>query len=103
MYVYVCMRFYVYVHISVHMHACKICTEVESSFFKFSFKNILMCVHVPACLYVYHVCAGASGGQKRVLDSLELKLQVVVSYLMSVLVLVIKPGPLLEQQLLFTA
>ena len=55
-----------------------------------------MCVCVCVCLHVSAHWLKAS-------DTLELKLQVVVSYLMSVLVLVIKPGPLLEQQLLFTA
>lgn len=37
-----------------------------------------MCVLL-TCMYVYHMCAGAHGCQKRVLDSLELRLDTVVS------------------------
>jgi hypothetical protein len=37
--------------------------------------HISMCVHECEC----YVCADAPGGQKRVLDSLELNLQVVIS------------------------
>lgn len=39
-----------------------------------------MCV--PACLYVYHMYAGARGGQKGALDPLGLQLQMLVSCLM---------------------
>lgn len=39
-----------------------------------------MCV--PACLYVYHMYAGARGGQKGALDPLRLQLQMLVSCLM---------------------
>ena len=47
---------------------------------------VLLCVHTCACLPVYaqQMCT-ALGGQKRVLDILELQLQVVVSHLMWVL------------------
>lgn len=37
-----------------------------------------MCVLL-TCMYVHHVCAGAHGCQKRVLDSLKLRLDTVVS------------------------
>lgn len=30
---------------------------------------------VPRCVYLYHMCADAQGGQKRTLNSLELDLQ----------------------------
>lgn len=37
-----------------------------------------MCVLL-TCVYVHHVCAGTPGCQKRVLDSLKLRLGTVVS------------------------
>lgn len=36
-------------------------------------------MYVPACLCVYHMCAGTHGGQKMSSDTLELELQAVVS------------------------
>lgn len=36
-------------------------------------------MYVPACLCVYHMCAGAHRGQKIASDTLELELQAVVS------------------------
>ena len=40
-----------------------------------------MCMSVPpVCVHVYYIHAGARGGQKRVLDPLEVELQMFVSY-----------------------
>lgn len=39
-----------------------------------------MCVRVE-CVYVYHMCAGVRGNQKRVSGPLKLDLQAVVSHL----------------------
>ena len=39
-----------------------------------------MCMNVlPACMFLYHMYAGAHGGQKRALDPLELELQIILS------------------------
>lgn len=35
---------------------------------------------LPACMSAYHMCAGAQVNQKRVLDPLDLELQMVVRY-----------------------
>lgn len=40
-----------------------------------------MCV-LPTCIYVYHVCTAALGGQKEVSDSLELNLLMAVNHYM---------------------
>lgn len=34
---------------------------------------------LPACMFGYHMCAGAYGGQKMAVDSLELELQTMIS------------------------
>lgn len=38
---------------------------------------VCLYVYVPACLYVFNMCAGACGEQKRPSHPLELKLQAV--------------------------
>lgn len=50
--------------------------------------KIFKCMCVCTCLSICATCVSASGGQKRVLDSLEL---VVMCYPMSVLVLGLEP------------
>lgn len=51
----------------------------------FLFQKI--CVYAYACdsVYIYHMCASACRDQKRVMDSLEIELQAVVTYPMWVL------------------
>lgn len=45
----------------------------------FIFIFMLVCV-LPACIYVYHVCAHVCGGQKRASDTLELEIWLLVSH-----------------------
>lgn len=40
----------------------------------------ILCVYVPEHMYVQHECTRPSRGQKRVLDTLELELQVAVNF-----------------------
>lgn len=40
----------------------------------------ILCVYVPEHMYVHHECTRPSRGQKRVLDTLELELQVAVNF-----------------------
>ena len=43
------------------------------------FQNIFVMNVLPACMLVYHMYAGAHGGQKRASDPLELGLQIILS------------------------
>lgn len=55
--------------------------------YNWTFKNnlFLLYVCVTACMYVHHMSAGVHGGQKRVPDPRELKLKMIVGYLIWVL------------------
>lgn len=63
-YLLVCVHMRAYAHMCAHLCIFKIC------FF-------ILCICV--CMSICHICVGSCGGQKRALDSLELKLQFIVS------------------------
>lgn len=52
---------------------------IPSLFFKIIFLFLFLCMHVHAPVYLCVYYSVAQGGQKRTLDPLELKLQVVKS------------------------
>ena len=75
----------------------QVCCQIKGYFFKRScFIYVDIYMHVFMCRCVCHMCVGAQGGQRKVLDPLQLELQMIVRHLQRCW----EPnsGPLEEQQ-----